>query len=289
MKAVEYTLLDEYTDQQLHQIMLGMKQNVDVIQYADPRYSDWQMEKIREALLDELDVTILLDHRWDNDMTSVLQFALYDGLDLSHYADYGFTANQIQEIHKGLLRGVDVKAYTYKIYRPEQMAELRQALEDGVDILLLNDPRYSPETMRLLRVAAKDGYNIEGKFDFSMTHSEIGQALLSMANERAYARYMVSRELKNIEHTVSSEKEVIEVLKNKGYSVSQDENTLLVTPPNYSASVEIEHSEVGYSYVDETGNKVYYSLPFWQSEEFDFLWQRVGRRDEAAKDNELER
>jgi len=289
MTAVEYTLFEEYTDQQLHQIMLGMKQNVDVVQYADPKYSEWQMWKIREALNDGLDVTVLLDHRWDDEMTSVLQFALYSGLDLSSYAYKGFSADQIHVIYDGLRKGIDVEPYAKTIYSAEQMEQLRRGLEDGVNILLFHDPRFSPEMMRLLRVAVKDGYDIEGKFDFSMTYSEIGQALLSMADERAYARYMVSRELKNIERTASSEKEVIEMLKNKGYSVSQDKNTLLVTPPIYSASVEIEHSETGYSYVDETGNKIYYSLPFWQSEEFDYLWQRVSKREEAAKNNEIER
>ena len=87
MTAVEYTLFEAYNKQQLCEIMKGMEQNVDVIQYADPRYSDWQMWKIREALNDGLDVTCLLDHRWDDEMTSVLQFALYDGMDLSSYAD----------------------------------------------------------------------------------------------------------------------------------------------------------------------------------------------------------
>jgi hypothetical protein len=101
MTAVEYTLFESYNKQQLCEIMKGMEQNVDVIQYADPRYSDWQMWKIREALNDGLDVTCLLDHRWDDEMTSVLQFALYDGMDLSSYADKGFSAAQIQVIHKG--------------------------------------------------------------------------------------------------------------------------------------------------------------------------------------------
>lgn len=278
MTAVEYTLFEEYTDQQLYQILLGMKQNVDVIQYADPQYSEWQMLKIREALSDGLDVSILLDHRWDNDMTSVLQFALYDGLDLLHYANEGYSADQIQEIHKGYLSGVDVNAYSYQVYSAGQMRQLRLAMEEGINYLIFRDPLYPPESMSILRTALKNGYDIADKFNPSMTYQEISQVLLTMVDSRKYAQYVVSRDLRNVERVASSEDELIELLKKKGYEITQDEDSLFVIPPGCSAAVEIEYSEDGHGCRNDSGNKVYYSLPFWQSDEFDVLWQEIRNR-----------
>ncbi len=284
MTAVEYTLFEAYNKQQLCEIMKGMEQNVDVIQYADPRYSDWQMWKIREALNDGLDVTCLLDHRWNDEMTSVLQFALYDGMDLSSYADKGFSAAQIQVIHKGFRNGIDVEAYAYTIYSSEQMNQLRQALEEGVSIFLLNDPRYTPEIMSLIRTAAKDGYDVAGKFEPSMSYEEISQELLAMANERNYARYVVSRDLRQVEQMATTENELLELLRKKGYEITQNEDLTYATPPDHTAPIEIEHSAAGYGYIDDAKNKVYYSLPFWQSEEFDVLWQRVSKRESVDRE-----
>lgn len=92
--------------EQLLEIHKGLKNDVDVRLYANPKYHWSRMAIIREVLEDY-------------------------GIDVSKYVEAGFTEKEIDEIREGLENGVDVSIYADIYLHHDEMHEIREKLEEG--------------------------------------------------------------------------------------------------------------------------------------------------------------
>lgn len=97
--------LNVFNYEQLLEIYKGLKNDVDVKIYANPKYHWEDMSKIREEL--------------EN-----------CEIDISKYVGVGFSDNELYEIKKGLESGVDVSVYADINLTADEMYELRIKLED---------------------------------------------------------------------------------------------------------------------------------------------------------------
>ena len=91
--------LDKFNKYQLEEIKLGLKDNLDVNLYANPRFSAGQMELIRQGIK--------------------------KGLDIKHYANPKFYEGQMRQIVSGLEEGLDVSIYNKPEYNYGQMNEIQ--------------------------------------------------------------------------------------------------------------------------------------------------------------------
>lgn len=92
-----------FDSEQIHEIELGLENNLDISKYADPNFNGNQMIEIR--------------------------FGLEQGLNVSKYADSKFTWEQMQEIRLGLKSSIDVSKYADPKFDWKQMAEIRKNLK----------------------------------------------------------------------------------------------------------------------------------------------------------------
>ena len=89
----------------MHEILLGMEQNLEVSIYADERYSWRQMRELRLGLEHQIEV--------------------------KPYAKPLYRADQMHEIRLGIEANLDVSLYSSMVHPAQEMRIMRQWLEDG--------------------------------------------------------------------------------------------------------------------------------------------------------------
>jgi uncharacterized protein (DUF342 family) len=89
----------------MHEVLLGLEQNLDVSVYADEQYSWKQMKELRLGLEHQVDVTV--------------------------YAKPLYRADQMREIRLGLEANIDVSKYSSMVHPAQEMRIMREWLEDG--------------------------------------------------------------------------------------------------------------------------------------------------------------
>lgn len=143
--------LSVFDYEQLLEIHKGLKNDVDVRLYANPKYHWEDMSEIREELED-----------W--------------GIDISKYVGVGFLDNELYEIKRGLESGVDVSVYTDTDLNDDEMYELRRKLEDGNKIYKL---RYDKSQLDIIINALEEAkaYYEQYLFDSYENFDELGKII----------------------------------------------------------------------------------------------------------------
>lgn len=143
--------LSVFDYEQLLEIHKGLKNDVDVRIYANPKYHWEDMSEIREELED-----------W--------------GIDISKYVGIGFSDNELYEIKRGLESGVDVSVYADTDLNDDEMYELRRKLEDGNKIYKL---RYDKSQLDIIINALEEAkaYYEQYLFDSYENFDELGKII----------------------------------------------------------------------------------------------------------------
>lgn len=89
----------------MHEVLLGLEQNLDVSIYADEQYGWKQMKELRLGLEHQVDVSV--------------------------YAKPLYRADQMREIRLGLEANLDVSKYSSMVHPAQEMRIMREWLEDG--------------------------------------------------------------------------------------------------------------------------------------------------------------
>ncbi|BAG09096.1 hypothetical protein [Finegoldia magna] len=140
--------------EQLLEIHEGLKNDVDVRLYANPKLNWSRMKIIRKTLED------------------------YD-IDVSKYVEANFTENEIDEIVEGLESGIDVSAYADNRLHYEEMREIREKLEEGKRIYKL---RYDNSQLDIIIKALEDAkaYYEQNLFDSYKNFDELEKIIKSL-------------------------------------------------------------------------------------------------------------
>ena len=143
--------------EQLLEIHEGLKNDVDVRLYANPKYHWSRMAIIREALENY-------------------------GIDVSKYVEAGFTEKEIDEIREGLENGVDVSIYADIYLHHEEMAEIREKLEEGKKVYKL---RYDRSQLDIIINALEEAktYYEQYLFDSYDNFDELEKIIKDLKNE----------------------------------------------------------------------------------------------------------
>lgn len=149
--------LSAFDYEQLLEIHKGLKNDVDVRLYANPKYHWSRMEIIREVLEDY-------------------------GIDVSKYVEAGFTENEIDEIREGLEAGIDVSAYADIFLHHDEMREIREKLEEGKKVYKL---RYDSSQLDIIINALEEAktYYEQYLFDSYDNFDELEKIIKDLKNE----------------------------------------------------------------------------------------------------------
>ncbi len=93
----------DFYDQQIEEIALGFRHELDASIYAKECYNWMQMREIRLGLLAEVDVTHYLDYLYSAEQMHEIRMGLEMGLDVSEYANLIFTATDMKKKRHCLL------------------------------------------------------------------------------------------------------------------------------------------------------------------------------------------
>lgn len=143
--------------EQLLEIHKGLKNDVDVRLYANPKYHWSRMAIIREALENY-------------------------GIDVSKYVEAGFTEKEIDEIRKGLENGVDVSIYADIYLHHDEMREIREKLEEGKKVYEL---RYDKSQLNIIINALEEAktYYEQHLFDSYDNFDELEKIIKNLKDE----------------------------------------------------------------------------------------------------------
>lgn len=143
--------------EQLLEIHEGLKNDVDVRLYANPKYHWSRMAIIREALENY-------------------------GIDVSKYVEAGFTEKEIDEIREGLEDELDVSAYADFYLHHDEMREIREKLEEGKKIYKL---RYDRSQLDIIINALEEAkaYYEQYLFDSYDNFDELEKIIKNLKNE----------------------------------------------------------------------------------------------------------
>lgn len=143
--------------EQLLEIHKGLKNDVDVRLYANPKYHWSRMAIIREALENY-------------------------GIDVSKYVEAGFTEKEIDEIRKGLENGVDISIYADIYLHHDEMREIREKLEEGKKVYEL---RYDKSQLNIIINALEEAktYYEQHLFDSYDNFDELEKIIKNLKDE----------------------------------------------------------------------------------------------------------
>lgn len=142
-----------FNNKQMAEILKGMLQGVDIMQYRRLGLDAGQMRELRLALKDGIDVSGWNNQNIKAEAMRELRRGYLHGmrLDMDKIDVSRFQAAQIHELRKGFEQKLDVNQYLDSAYEAEQMRELRLGLRAGLDISPYQSVCFSAEQMRLIR------------------------------------------------------------------------------------------------------------------------------------------
>lgn len=96
--------LSNYTGPQIEQLALGIKNNIDIEEYNNPKYTSGKMYYIRKGLERNLNVDLYKNNDYTDNQIKQLYLGLEQGLDAYKYSDPNFTPKQMQFLREIMYR-----------------------------------------------------------------------------------------------------------------------------------------------------------------------------------------
>lgn len=122
----------EYFAVQMRQIRFGLEEGLDVSLYNSKQYDWFQMEEIRLGLKSGLNACVYANPKYSYMVMRELRKSLEDNIHLEKYAAVG--AEMLHELHMAILDKQNIMPYIRQGYVPEQLSEIRRAMRHGCDI-----------------------------------------------------------------------------------------------------------------------------------------------------------
>lgn len=117
--------------EQMKEIRLGMKSGISYQLYAAPYISPKAMHQWRKTLEKGINEKSIIDfladdgRAYDFEQVKQIRLGLQDKLDIKEYANPDFSAAQMKEIRLGMKNGINYSLYSTGEYSAEQMHVLR--------------------------------------------------------------------------------------------------------------------------------------------------------------------
>lgn len=211
-----------FSQDQIEEILQGLRDHCNVGFYLDTRFSGLQMYQIRRGLMDGLDVSVYCKPEYDWFQMEEIRKGLRDHLDLSLFSDPGIPYPKMRELRKGLRKGLDISKYSN--YKPGVMRQYRKALEQGIHLDEELQAGFDADQLEQIRFSKAEGLPIEEYLDLEYSGAalqEIRRGLADGVDVKRYAgKYKDWRKMKEIRLGLNHQLRV-ELYDNPYYSWQQ--------------------------------------------------------------------
>lgn len=143
------SFIQQFTEEQLKQIELGKKANLDTSVYADSAYTWQQMALIRQGLIDHLDVSVYTNPKYNVSQMKQIYLGLKKNLDVSKYADPSISARQMEQIRSSLTSEKETKVKSQ--FTEEQLEQINKGKEEGINVSIYTNPKFTADQMKKIR------------------------------------------------------------------------------------------------------------------------------------------
>ncbi|MFI3211568.1 MAG: hypothetical protein R3Y64_11045 [Peptostreptococcaceae bacterium] len=219
---------------QLNEIILGIKDNLDISIYEDKSFSCFEMKEIRLGLLSGVNILkeftgeeyltarpkirevrrlmgykrdkslninsieYLLDnkHLYDNHQLRVLTDGIKDDLDISIYSDNRYDGFQMEEIRSSMIHNVDFTKYLNPKHHYKKMRELKLLAIKGLDIDFLIQYPYSE--IASIKVLLNDGIEVEKYLGEGYSVNQLRKIQLGKSNSLLLNKEFEVRQMEQI-------------------------------------------------------------------------------------------
>lgn len=118
-----------FTPEQIKELKLGKKHEVNYKIYANPKFSTEQMKILRETLELKLNAKLFADPEYDIQVMQFLKADLKNKMDIKYYLNPKYNLKQVAQLSLGYLHGIDVSKYSSPALSASEMETKRIALE----------------------------------------------------------------------------------------------------------------------------------------------------------------
>lgn len=182
-----------YDSIQMRQIRLGLEKDIDVTKYADKGYDYLQMEEIRLGLEEKLPIDIFADKNISFAIMRQLRLGLLEGHNLKNYAALG--DGILREIRYAIQDKQDIRPYILKGYESEQLEEIRYALASKCNIEKYITKQFMATAIKEIRLGLEENLDVSAyanvQYDWHQMH-EIRLGLEKRLDVSKYTRVLCS-------------------------------------------------------------------------------------------------
>lgn len=207
-----YPYLDNYSMDymRLYQIYLGIKQDIDVSIYDNPKYTSNSMMCIREALVKGLDYKLFAKPELNDAQINTLISLLSKGVDISKFNNHEFKEPEMKFLGDRILEGSDISVYfcekghfcldKMKVikkmteinfdfslidlspFNNQQLREIYKGALSKIDYKIYINPEYSYKVMEEIRKTLELGLEVS-EYSLEIDETEYINKLKSLRND----------------------------------------------------------------------------------------------------------
>ena len=166
---------------QMRQIRLGLLSGVMVSKYNDPKFDWFQMEEIRIGLENHIDVDKYCSPEIPYMKMRQIRKALMLGIDLTSQLDKN--ADVLRQIRKAVVSGIDISKYVIQGYNAGQLAEIRKGIEKGLDIEDYVAIEYRGGSIREICKGLESGIDVSVYADEEYSWRQMREIRLGLENQ----------------------------------------------------------------------------------------------------------
>ncbi len=166
---------------QMRQIRLGLLSGVMVSKYNDPKFDWFQMEEIRIGLENHIDVDKYCSPEIPYMKMRQIRKALMLGIDLTSQLDKN--ADVLRQIRKAVVSGIDISKYVNQGYNAGQLAEIRKGIEKGLDIEDYVAIEYRGGSIREICKGLESGIDVSVYADEEYSWRQMREIRLGLENQ----------------------------------------------------------------------------------------------------------
>ena len=212
---LEFYQMQGFDNMQLEEIEKGLKSEVDISAYGNPRFMFLQMAEIRKGLENGVDVSIYADEKYDWLQMEEIRLGLESKLDVSIYANKNIDYLFMREVRKGLLvdinlmpyvekglpmsilkevrksfaDGVNILKYIRDGYVGDQLAQIREGLKSHIDIKPFLNTMFSADQMNELRIGIEEGLDISVYNDENLNWMQMHEIRIGLEKKIDVSKY----------------------------------------------------------------------------------------------------
>lgn len=149
MKKIRLELVANNQDKEKPNVLIDCLEN-DISLYANKKFNADQMNEMELGSKSNINVKCYADVRFSAKQMAIIRAGFEEGFDASKYADYNLPVDRMSRILALMKNGKNISFYCDPKYSTCQCDVLNRFINKGVNVSAFSDPKYSSEKMKFI-------------------------------------------------------------------------------------------------------------------------------------------